>query len=88
MMDVSRHKSVETLRGYVRMPSCSRITRAVGCFSVHAVCGDNWNFSKNASKALDRLGGNQLTSGSDYIGRAVHAQLKLDGIRMNVDAQS
>jgi hypothetical protein len=34
MMDVSRHKSVDTLRGYDAMPNCSRITLALGCFEI------------------------------------------------------
>jgi hypothetical protein len=39
MMD--RHKSVDTLRGYVRMPSCSRITRGRGCFDAARECSDS-----------------------------------------------
>jgi len=40
MMDVSRHKSVDTLRGYATQ-SCSRTTQAQACFEAGRVVGAN-----------------------------------------------
>ena len=40
MMDVSRHKSVDTLRGYATQ-SCSRTTQAQACFEAGRVGGAN-----------------------------------------------
>jgi hypothetical protein len=44
MMDVSRHKSVETLRGYVRDAELFRDHAGADCSKLHASIAAVWRF--------------------------------------------